>query len=84
MILPEALFNGVPLSTINNNISIYSTPDTVFYFMVNPSTSSAFVPTSNTITNSVPSSSSTISGSVNNTYSVSKITLPVSNVQLIL
>jgi hypothetical protein len=82
MILPEALFNGIPLSTNNNNISIYSTIDTIFYFMVNATTSSAFVPTSNTITNSVPSSSSTISGTVNNTYSVSKIILPVSNVQL--
>lgn len=83
LILPEALFNGIPLSTTTNNISIYSSPNTIFYFMVNASTSSAFVPSSNTITNSVPSSSSTISGTVNNTYSVSKVLLPVSNVQLI-
>ena len=83
IILPEALFSGIPLSLTNNNISIYSTPDTIFYFMVNATTSSAFVPSSNTITNSVPSSSSTMPGTVNNTYSVSKVVLPVSNVQLI-
>jgi hypothetical protein len=83
LILPEALFNGIPLSVTNNNISIYSTLNTVFYFMVNATTSSAFVPSSNSITNSTPSSSSTSTGAVNNTYSVSKIVLPVSNVQLI-
>ena len=83
LVLPEALFNGTPLTVTNNNISIYSTPNTIFYFMVNATTSSAFVPSSNSITNSTPSSSSTISGTVNNTYSVSKIVLPVSNVQLI-
>ena len=83
LILPEALFNGTPLSVTNNNISIYSVTNTIFYFMVNPSTSSAFVPSSNTITNSIPTSSSSISGTVNNTFSVSKIVLPVSNVQLI-
>jgi len=83
LVLPEALFNGTPLSATNNNISIYSTPNTIFYFIVNATTSSAFVPASNSITNSTPSSSSTVSGTVNNTYSVSKIVLPVSNVQLI-
>ena len=83
LILPEALFNGTPLNTTNNTISIYSTPDTVFYFMVNASTSSAFVPSSNTITNTTASTSSSVTGTVNNTYSVSKIVLPVSNVQLI-
>jgi len=83
MILPEALFNGIPLSIINNNISIYSTQDTIFYFMVNATTSSAFVPNSNTIANSVPSSSSNVAGTVNSTYSVSKVVLPVSNIILI-
>jgi hypothetical protein len=83
LVLPEALFNGNAMSATNNNISIYSTSNTIFYFMVNASTSSAFVPSSNTITNSTPSTSSTSSGTVNNTYSVSKIILPVSNVQLV-
>lgn len=83
LILPEALFNGIPLNSTNNTISIYSTDDTIFYFMINQTTSSAFVPTSNTITNSTSSSSSTVSGTVNSTYNISKIILPVSNVQLI-
>jgi hypothetical protein len=81
LILPEALFNGVPQNSTNNNISIYATQNTVFYFMVNSTTSSAFVPASNSITSTT--SSSTGSGTTNGTYSVSKIVLPVSNVQLI-
>jgi hypothetical protein len=81
LILPEALFNGVPQNSTNNNISIYATPNSVFYFMVNATTSSAFVPSSNSITTSTTNSSG--SGSTNGTYSVSKIVLPVSNVQLI-
>ena len=81
LILPEALFNGVPQNLTNNNISIYATPNSVFYFMVNATTSSAFVPSSNSITTSATNSSG--SGSTDGTYSVSKIVLPVSNVQLI-
>ena len=81
LILPEALFNGVPQNLTNNNISIYATANSVFYFMVNSTTSSAFVPALNSITNTTSSSSS--SGTSNGTYSVSKIILPVSNVQLL-
>lgn len=81
LILPEALFNGVPQNLTNNNISIYATANSVFYFMVNATTSSAFVPASNSITNTTASSSG--SGTSNGTYSVSKIILPVSNVQLL-
>jgi hypothetical protein len=81
LILPEALFNGVPANTNNNNMSIYATKDSVFYFMVNASTSSAFTPSSNTVSSS--SSSAGNANSVSNNYSVSKIILPVSNVQLI-
>lgn len=80
LILPESLFNGTPLNPTNNILSIYATLNTVFYFMVNPTTSSAFVPTSNTISNTVAVSSSINSGSINNTYSVSKVNLPVSNI----
>ena len=81
LILPEALFNGVPQNSVNNNISIYATLNSVFYFMVNPTTSSAFVPSSNSITNSTSNSSS--SGASTGTYSISKIVLPVSNVILV-
>ncbi len=81
LILPEALFNGTPANTNNNNMSIYATNDSVFYFMINSSTSSAFTPSSNTVSSS--SSSSGSSNAVSNNYSVSKIILPVSNVQLI-
>lgn len=81
LILPEALFNGNPQNLNNNDISIYSTPNTVFYFMVNATSSSAFSPSStNTVTNT---SSSSGSVTTTNTYNVNKVVLPVSNVQLI-
>lgn len=84
LILPEALFNGNPQNLNNNDISIYSTPDTVFYFMINSTTSSAFSPSSvNTITNTSNTSSSSGSGTTTNTYNVNKVVLPVSNVQLV-
>lgn len=79
LILPEALFNGIPQNSTNNNINIYATPHTIFYFMINSTTSSAFAPDSNSITNTTSSSSGT---SGTGTYSISKIVLPVSNVQL--
>lgn len=82
IILPEALFNGVPLNSSNNNISIFATNDTIFYFTVNSTTSSAFTPDKNSISSS-SSSSTTSTTTVNNTYSISKIVLPVSNIQLL-
>lgn len=83
LILPEALFNGVPQNPSNNTISIYSTRDTVFYFMINSSSSSAFSPSSNTVTNTTNVTGSGSSGTTNSTYNVSKIILPVSNVNMI-
>jgi len=83
IILPEALFNGVPLNQTNNVMSIYASVGTIFYFNFNLSSSSAFVPTGNSVSNITPISTSTNSGSVNNSYSVSKINLSVSNIQLL-
>lgn len=81
IILPEALFNGIPLNTTNNVMSIYASDNTLFYFNYNSSSSSAFVPSGNSISTTQNTSSNSISTS--NTYYVSKITLPVSNVQLL-
>lgn len=83
IILPEALFNGVPLSTSNNIMSIYATYNTIFYFMINSSSSAAFTPDANTVSSSSSSAYNTSSNSVNNSYSLSKINLPVSNVKLL-
>ena len=83
IILPEALFNGTPQNSTNNNLSVFATNDTIFYFMVNATTSSAFTPDSNSISSSSSGSGPTNSTSVSNTYSVSKVVLPVSNVQLL-
>jgi hypothetical protein len=85
LILPEALFNGTPLNSTNNVMSIYASNGTLFYFNYNSSSSSAFVPTGNSISSSTQNSSSSgsSSGSTSSTYYVSKVTLPVSNVQLL-
>jgi hypothetical protein len=83
VVLPEALFNGAPLNTTNNVMSIYASQGTIFYFNYNSSSSSAFLPSLNSVSTSTQNSSSSGSGSTSNTYFVSKITLPVSNVQLL-
>ena len=83
IVLPEALFNGTPINSTNNVMSIYASNGTIFYFNYNSSSSSAFVPTGNSISSTSQNSSSSGSGSTSSTYYVSKITLPVSNVQLL-
>lgn len=83
IVLPEALFNGIPLNTQNNVMSIYASTGTIFYFNYNSNSASAFVPTGNSVSTSTPNSSISGSGSSSNTYSISKITLPVSNVILL-
>lgn len=82
IILPESLFNGTPLSTGTNTVSIYSAYNTIFYFNVNNTTSSPFVPQTNTVS----TTSSTTGSSANTTtssYSIGKVMLSVSNVVLL-
>ena len=84
IILPEALFNGTPLNSINNVISIYSTNDSLFYFNFNSSSSSRFVPLNNYVSSSTNQNTpASNSSTTNNTYYVNKIILPVSNVELL-
>lgn len=83
VVLPEALFNGTPLNSSNNVMSIYASFGTIFYFNYNSTSSSAFIPSGNSISSSSQNSTSSGSGTTSSTYSVSKITLPVSNVQLL-
>ena len=83
VILPEALFNGVPSSSSTNAMSIYASLGTLFYFNYNSSSSSAFVPSGNSVSSTSATSGTSGSGSVSNTYSISKVSLPVSNVQLL-
>lgn len=78
IILPEALFSGVPQST-NNTLSIYSTVNTIYYIITSPNTSAQFVPSSTSITSSGTSSTSGSTFSITPTYTVSKLLLSVSN-----
>jgi hypothetical protein len=79
LILPEALFNGTPLATTNNTLSIYSTVNTLFYIITSANSSSQFVPSSASITNT----STTGSNNIVPTYNLSKLVLSVSNVPII-
>jgi hypothetical protein len=83
LILPEALFNGVPLTTTNNTLSIYSTVNTIFYIIASANSSSQFVPSSTSITSSGTSSSTGSTFTITPTYNVSKIVLSVSNIPII-
>ncbi len=83
LILPEALFNGVPLTTTNNVLSIYSTPSTLFYINTTSNTSSQFVPKSATITSSGTSSGSSSNFTITPTYNISKLVLTASNVKIV-
>jgi hypothetical protein len=83
IILPEALFNGTPLNTVNNVLSIYASVGSIFYFNYNSSSASAFVPSGNYASTTQNSSQSQNTGSTSSTYYITKITLPVSNVQLL-
>jgi hypothetical protein len=83
LILPEALFNGTPLSTTNNTLAIYSTVNTIFYIIASANSSSQFVPSSTSITSTGSSSSSGSTFSITPTYNISKIVLSVSNVPII-
>ncbi len=91
MILPEALFNGNPISSSNNVLSIYSAVSTLFYIITSANSSSQFVPASASVTSTGTSASTTTSSgtssgttfSITPTYNLSKLILSVSNVQII-
>ncbi len=83
IIMPEALFNGVPLSTTNNVLNVYSTPSTLFYINTTTNTSSQFVPRSASITSSGTSSGTSSNFTITPTYNISKLVLTASNVKII-
>ena len=77
LILPEALFNGNPLTTTNNMLSIYSTKNTLFYINITANSSAQFSPQSATVSTG---STSTI---LNSVYNLSKLNMSVSNVPIV-
>ncbi len=83
IIMPEALFNGVPLSVTNNVLNVYSTPSTLFYINTTTNTSSQFVPRSASITSSGTSSGTSSNFTITPTYNISKLVLTASNVKII-
>ncbi len=81
MVLPEALFNGNPLNSSNNVLSVYAAPSTLFYIITSSNSSSQFVPSSASVTSTGGSSGSTTT--LTPTYNLSKLILSVSNIQII-
>lgn len=82
VILPEALFNGSPINSSSNTVSIYATPNSIFYFNFNSVSSSQFTPETNTVSTTTGSTSSS-TGSTTNSYNIGKVILSASNIPLI-
>lgn len=86
IVLPEAQFYPTINTAIANTLTIYSTPNSLFYVMVTPNSGSQFSPSSNTTitasTKSSTSSSSSSTLSFQPTYSIQKVILSVSNTKL--
>jgi len=86
IILPEAQFAPTINTSMVNALTVYSTPNSLFYVMVTPNSGSQFSPgSSTTITTSnrnATTSSSNSNVSFQPTYSIQKVILSVSNTRL--
>lgn len=86
IILPEAQFYPTINTTLTNSITLYSTPNTLFYIMVTPNSGSQFAPTSansiSTTSKSTNLSTSSTTVSIQPSYTIQKIILSVSNNKL--
>ena len=86
VILPEAQFFPVVVATAPNILTMYSTPNTLFYMMQTPNSGSQFSPTSSnqvlTSNTKTTSNTSLASSSTQPVFNVQKIVLKVSNTRL--
>ena len=83
VILPEALFNGNPVNLTNNIISIYSTVNTLFYLNVNSNSSTEFSPSSTKIQSASSTTTTNNNTLPSTTFNLSKLTMSVSNINII-
>jgi hypothetical protein len=86
IVLPEAQFYPTINTAMANTLTVYSTPNSLFYVMVTPNSGSQFSPaSSSTVTASTKSSTSSTTASTLSfqpTYSIQKVILSVSNTKL--
>jgi hypothetical protein len=86
IVLPEAQFYPTINTAMVNSLTIYSTPNSLFYVMVTPNSGSQFSPGStSTVTASTKSTTNSTSASTLSfqpTYSIQKVILSVSNTKL--
>jgi hypothetical protein len=89
IILPEAQFYPSINTALPNTITIYSTPNSLFYVMVTPNSGSQFSPASNSSvtastksSSSAPNTTATTTLTYQPTYSIQKVILSVSNTKL--
>lgn len=86
IILPEAQFSPTINTAMINSLTVYSTPNSLFYVMVTPNSGSQFAPSSTSTvtaaTKSTTSSSSASTLTFQPTYSIQKVILSVSNTKL--
>jgi hypothetical protein len=82
IILPEAQFSPIVNTAFQNTLTVYSTPNTMFYIMITANTGSQFAPSSGNyvaISNKSTTSSTTSTNALQPTYSIQKVLLSVSN-----
>lgn len=82
IILPEAQFNPTVNTALPNTLTVYSTPNTLFYVMVTANTGSQFAPSSGNyvaVSNKSSSTNTSTTNTLQPTYSIQKVLLSVSN-----
>ena len=80
IILPEAQFNPHINTAMPNTLTVYSTPNTLFYVMVTANSGSQFAPSSgNYVALTTKSTTSNSTSSTQPTFSIQKVLLSVSN-----
>jgi hypothetical protein len=83
IILPEAQFSPSINTALQNSLTVYSTPNSLFYVMVTPNSGSQFSPaTPNTVTSSSTKTTNSTVPVFQPTYSIQKVILSVSNNKL--
>ena len=83
MILPEALFNGVPSSLSPNVLSIFSSDESLFYLTATNNTSTQFSSSGYNISTSGTNTTNKVTSSITPNYKINKIVMTVSNIVLL-
>lgn len=82
ILLPEAQFNPTINTSLQNTLTVYATPNTLFYIMVTPNSGSQFSPSSTSVMASTGKTTNSSVTTLQPTYLIQKLLLSVSNAKL--